>query len=242
MLDTITDQAPPRARWRRLIGMGIFSIITLLLLLTLGVWQVHRWHYKDRIDRQIIAAQLRPPIAMPAHPTPYQKVSMNGHWVADRAAFFGDQIRNSPAGPLQGSQLIMPFQRDNGDIVMVDLGWVQGRIPLPVPVPIGSAVVSGYVQSTQAFGPFAAKNDPAQGIFYTLNPRQIGATLGLSKVQPFTLMMIGPQPIAGGPIPAASLPKPANNSKQYALTWFGLAFVVVFEFIFYSRKRLKESA
>ncbi len=238
----MTGLAPPRARWRRLIGMGIFSAVMLVLLLTLGVWQVHRWHYKDRIQREVLAAQLLPPIALPPHPTPYQKVAITGTWLADRAAFFGDQIRNSPAGPLQGSQLIMPFRRDNGDVVMVDLGWVEGRVPRPAPVPAGPAVVSGYVQAAQNFGPFAAKSDAAKLMFYTLDPRRIGAALGLHHVQNFTLMMLGPQPISGGPIPAASLPQPPNNSQQYALTWFGLALVVVFEFIFYARKRLKEPA
>jgi surfeit locus 1 family protein len=242
MPDPVIDPAPPRARWRRLIGMGVFSLVMLVLLLTLGVWQVHRWHYKDRIQREIIAAQLLPPIRLPPHPTPYQKVAISGHWLATKAAFFADQIRNSPAGPLQGSQLIMPFQRRNGDVVMVDLGWVQGTTPQPSPVPAGPAVVSGYVQAAQNFGPFAAKSNAAKRMFYTLDPRQIGAALGLHHVQNFTLIVLGPQPIAGGPIPAASLPQPPNNSQQYALTWFGLALVVVLEFLFYARKQLKEPA
>ncbi|MDD2877444.1 MAG: SURF1 family protein [Acidiphilium sp.] len=238
----IPDQAPPRAGWRRLIGMGIFSAVMFCLLIALGVWQVHRWHYKDRIQREVVAAELLPPVALPRKPTSYEKVAITGRWLADRAAFYGDQIRNSPAGALQGSQLIMPFQRDNGDIVMVDLGWVRGTLPQPVPVPAGPALVSGYIQAAQNFGPFAPKSDDAHKIFYTLDAQKIGAALGLHRVAPYTLIMLGPQPIAGGPIPAASLPQPPNNSQQYALTWFGLALVVVFEFFFYARKRLKDPA
>ncbi|MGC9271006.1 SURF1 family protein [Acidiphilium sp.] len=238
----MTDRQPPRPRWRRLIGIGAFSAVMICLLLTLGVWQVHRWHYKDRIQREVVAAQVLPPIALPANPTAYQKVAITGHWISDRAAFYGDQIRNSPAGPLQGAQLIMPFARDDGTVVMVDLGWVAGTAPEPAPVPAGPAVVSGYVQAAQSFGPFAAKSNTDKKIFYTLNPTKIGAALGLHRVAPFTLIMLGPQPIAGGPVPAASLPQPPNNSQQYALTWFGLALVVAIEFIFYARKRLKEPA
>lgn len=229
-------------RPRSLIGMAVFSLSMVVLLLTLGVWQVHRWHYKDRIQREIRAAQVLPPIPLPASPTPYQKVAITGRWIADRAAFFGDQIRNSPRGPLQGSQLIMPFRRDSGETIMVDLGWVQGIVPKTVPVPAGRAIISGYVQAAQNFGPFAAGSDTATRIFYTLNPREIGAALGQPRVPSFTLIMLGPQPIAGGPIPASSLPEPPNNSQQYAYTWFGLALVVVFEFMFYARKRLKEPA
>jgi surfeit locus 1 family protein len=242
MPDSFNRSAPPRARWRRLIGMGIFSLVMFVLLMALGIWQVHRWHYKDRIQREIVAAQMLPPIPLPDHPTPYQKVAITGHWLADKAAFYGDQIKNSPAGELQGAQLVMPFRRDNGDVVMVDLGWVEGRSPRPAPVPAGPAMVSGYIQRAQNFGPFAAKSDPAKGIFYTLDPVRIGAALGLDRVAPYTLIVLGPKPIAGGPVPAASLPEPPNNSQQYALTWFGLAIVVVIEFLFYARKRLRDLA
>lgn len=236
----MNDPVPPRARWRRLIGMGIFSLVMFALLIALGIWQVHRWHYKNRIQREIHSSRLAPPVPLGDRPMPYQKVGVTGHWIAGRAAFFGDQIHNSPRGQLRGSQLIMPFRRDNGDIVLVDLGWVPGSAPHPVPVPAGPAIVSGFVQAPQNYGPFAAHSNAAAKIFYRLDPGAIGAALGFSRVAPFTLMMLGPRPIAGGPIPAASLPHPPNNSKQYALTWFGLSLVVVFEFIFYARKRLRE--
>lgn len=238
----MTDPASPRARRRRLIGMGLFSLVMECLLIALGVWQVHRWHYKDRIQREIRAAQLRPPVALPDRPGPYQKVALAGTWISDRAAFYGDQVRNSPLGPLRGGQLIMPFRRDNGDVVMVDLGWVRGTKPRPVPVPAGPAVVSGYVQAAQKFGPFAPHANRAARVFYKLDPRAIGAALGFAQAAPFTLIMIGPKPVAGGPIPAPGLPTPPNNSEQYALTWFGLALVVVFEYVFYVRKILMEPA
>ncbi|MCF3947425.1 SURF1 family protein [Acidiphilium iwatense] len=232
----------PRAPRRRLIGMGMFSFVSFWLLIALGVWQVHRWHHKDRVQRRIDAAQLAPPVPLPSHPTPYQKVAIAGHWIAGRAAFFGDQVRNSVAGPVRGAQLVMPFRRDNGDVVMVDLGWVPGTAPKPVPVPAGPTQVSGYVQAAQKPGLFSAQDNVAGRIFYTLDPRRIGAGLGLNRVADFTLIVVGPKPLAGGPVPAPRLPHPPNNSEQYALTWFGLAMVVVFEFFFYARKQLGESS
>lgn len=238
----MTGQALPRARWRRLIGMGVFSLVMLVLLIALGVWQVHRWHYKDRIQQEIRAAQLRAPVPLGPKPSPYEKVALRGAWIAGKAAFYGDQIRNSPKGPLQGGQLIVPFRSEDGVVVLVDLGWVRGQAPRAVPLPEGPAVVSGYVQAPQKFGPFAPAPNLARRVFYTLDPAAIGAALGFRRVAPFTLVAVGPKPVAGGPIPAPSLPLPPNNSEQYALTWFGLALVVVFEYIFYVRKVLLEPA
>lgn len=231
--------APP-ARWRRLIGMGVISVIAFAGFIALGIWQVHRYHHKAIILSQITRAQLRPPVPMGAHPSPYQKVAVTGHWIFGHPALYGDQIRNFPQGAVQGAQLVMPFQRDGGSIVMVDLGWVAGRTPHDVPLPSGPTMVSGYVQAQELLGMFRAKDDLADKIFYTLDARTIGHALGLHRVAKFTLIALGPKPLAGGPIPAASLPHPPNNSKQYYLTWFGLALVVPFEFFFYARKILRE--
>ena len=229
-----------RARWRRLVGMGVISVVGIILLIALGVWQVHRYKYKLGIQAEIHAAQLARPVKLGARPSPYQKVAITGRWLAGKAVLYGDQVRNSPAGPVRGAQLIMPFRRDSGEIVLVDLGWIPGSTAHPVPVPGGRTEVSGYVKAPNAPGLFSAKNDPEAGIFYTLDPKAIGRALGLDHVADLTLVMLGPKPVAGGPVPAQSLPHPPNNSLQYALTWFGLALVVVFEYIFYIRKRLLE--
>jgi surfeit locus 1 family protein len=229
-----------RERWRRLVGMGVISVVGIILLIALGVWQVHRYKYKLGVQAQIHEAQLAPPVPLGPNPSPYEKVAVTGSWLAGKAALYGDQVRNAPAGPVRGAQLIMPFRRDSGGTVLVDLGWVRGSTPRAVPVPAGRTEVSGYVRAPGRPGPFSARNDAAAGIFYTLDPKAIGAALGLHDVAPFTLVMLGPRPVAGGPVPAPALPHPPNNSLQYALTWFGLALVVVFEYVFYVRKRLLE--
>ena len=236
----MTNAVAPPARWRRLLGMGVISTLACAGFIALGIWQIHRYHHKSAIQAQITRAQLMPPIPLPAHPSPYQKVAVTGHWLFGHPALYGDQIRNFPQGPVQGGQLIMPFQRADGAAVMVDLGWVAGRTPHDVPLPTGPTEVSGYVQTQQLLGMFRAKNNLQKRIFYTLDARIIGHALGLHRVAPFALIALGPKPLAGGPIPAISLPHPPNNSKQYFLTWFGLALVVPFEFFFYARKILKE--
>ena len=223
-------------------GPGVAAVILFWCLIALGVWQVHRYHYKQGILAAVAQAQLEPPVPLPAHPTRFEKVAVSGVWLADRAAFYGDQIRDTPAGQVQGAQLVMPLRRKDGQIVLVDLGWVQGTSPAPVPVPSGIVQVSGYVEPASRRGVFAARDNAAKLIFYTLAPRRIGTAMGFSDVADFTLVMLGPPPVGGGPIPAANLPHPPNNSLQYALTWFGLSMVLVIEFIFYARKRLIEES
>ncbi len=229
-------------KYRRLIKPGIAAFILFWVLISLGVWQAHRRVWKEGILAQIHAAELNPPIPLPADPTPFEKVSIAGHWVAGKAVLYSDEVHDSPSGPVEGGELIMPFQPDNGPAVLVDLGWVPQKTPQPATVPAGETLAVGYIHQSDKAGWFAGTDDPTRGLFYTLNTVTLGAALGFNNVAPFALIAMGPLPPPGSvlPEPAQTLPRPPNNHYQYELTWFGFALVLVVEFFFFARKRLRE--
>ena len=229
---------PPK--WKRLIAPGIAAFITFWLLIALGVWQLHRLKWKEGILAAIHTAEISAPIPLPDHPTPFEKVSIAGAWVPGKAVLYGDEVHDSPTGPIAGGEIIMPFARPNGQIVLVDLGWVPQQIPTPYPEPAGPTQVAGYLHSSITPGWFAAPDSPGQGLYYTFNTAKIAAGMGLKNVNPKILIAMGPLPPPGSPAPqpAQHLPTPPNNHYEYALTWFGFAGVLVFEFFFFARKRL----
>ncbi len=229
--------------WRRIRGLTITTFIVFCLLIALGVWQLHRLKWKEGILAQIHAAEVNPPIPLPAAPTPFQKVSITGHWIADKAALYGDEVHDTGAGPIEGGELIMPFRQNSGQIVLVDLGWLETRSAAPLPEPAGETEIVGYVHGPQAPGWFAGTDNPGQGLYYTLDPARIAAGLGLGSVAPFTLIAMGPLPPFGShmPQPAQTLPRPPNNHYQYALTWFGFAFILLVEYALLARKRLRRA-
>ncbi len=63
--------------------------------------------------------------------------------------------------------------------------------------------------------------------FYTLDPKAIGAALGVPDPAPFTLVALGPSTAETYPAPAQHLPRPPNNHLSYAITWYGLAVALV---------------
>ncbi len=234
---------PAKARalpWRRLIAPGITAFITFWLFIALGVWQLHRLKWKEGIIATIRAAQVAAPIPLPAHPSPFEKVIITGSWVPGKAALFGDIVHDTPTGPVAGGEIIMPLRRDNGQVVLVDLGWVQQTSPHPLTGLPGQAV--GYVHAPVSPSWVSGTDDPAQQLYYTLDPARIGAGLGLQNVAPYILISLGPKPPPGSPAPQPhqNLPTPPNNHYGYALTWFGFAGVLVFQFFFFARKRLLE--
>ena len=70
--------------------------------------------------------------------------------------------------------------------------------------------------------------------------RQFSLVVRLAPFAPFILVALGPAPPEGFPDPAKHLPRPPNNHLQYAITWYGLAAVLVVIFAIWSRKVLRE--
>jgi surfeit locus 1 family protein len=231
---------PLSKNWRRIIAPGIAASLTFCLLILLGAWQLQRLKWKEAILATIHTAEISAPIPLPANPSPYQKVIISGSWVPGKAALYGQEVHDSPNGPINGAELIMPLRQDNGTMWLVDLGWVPQQTPRALYT--GPTTATGYLHAPIKPGVFSGTDDPAAGLYYTLDPARMAAGLGLSNVAPFTLIAMGPLPPPGSPQPqpAQHLPTPPNNHYEYALEWFGFAFVLVFQFFFFARQRLLE--
>jgi surfeit locus 1 family protein len=231
-----------RQKLRRIKGAAIAAFALFWVLIGLGVWQIYRLHWKEGILAAIHVAEISPPIALPAHPSRFEKVVVTGRWIPGKAVLYGDEVHDTPAGPVDGGQLVMPFRRDSGQAILVDVGWVQAQAPVPRAEPSGEVSVVGYVHQPEAPGWFAAADQPSLGLYYTLNPQKMAAFMGVGDVAPFALIEMGPMPPPGSPLPqpAQGLPRPPNNHYEYALTWFGLAIVLVIEFLIYAQRRMRE--
>ena len=204
---------------RPILSAGLATAAALAILISLGVWQLHRLHWKQGLLAQIDAAEHAPPRELTATTPPlFTRVTVQGVFRGDKAALYGAEVR----GMHMGAQEIEVLERPGDRPVLVMLGWVAtdtGRVP-PV---AGPATVTGYVRVPEA-GSFLSAADDLEGRhFYTLNPTTIGASLGHADVEPFTLVAMGaPGRWQAAPQPAETLPRPVNNHLQYALTWFGL--------------------
>jgi surfeit locus 1 family protein len=226
---------------RRLIAPGLTALAAFCLFIALGVWQLHRLKWKEGIIAEIRAAQAAAPVKMPQTPSPFEKVFVTGQWVPGKAALYGQIVHDTPNGPASGGELIMPLRRADGQILLVDLGWVPQSVPTPLADPPEQP--AGYIHGAIDRSWFSPPDNPAHGHYYTLEPEVIGKGMELTDVAPYMLIAMGPLPPPGSllPQPAQDLPTPPNNHYEYALTWFGFAGVLVFEFIFIARKRLLKS-
>jgi len=216
------------------------ALAMLAVLLAIGTWQIERLHWKERILARIAHAEAAPPAPLASEPDPFSKVQVTGHLRPDLAATYGADVRETPMGTQLGADLIEPLEREAGDPILVDRGWVPGKPTRPIAQPHGDVTVEGYVRPSETPGLFSATDNVAARQFFTLNAPAIGAALGLPRVAPFVLVALGPPPSEGYPEPAHHLPRPPNNHLSYAITWYGLAVGLVVIFVLWARRALNE--
>jgi surfeit locus 1 family protein len=249
---------------RRLLWPSLMTACMMVVLLGLGSWQVKRLFWKEALLAQIEHAESADPVPLPPRPSrtelsPFMKVSATGTFLPGEAALYGAEVRTTASGPSMGARMIEPMRQTNGDVILVDRGWVPLSRPGPIEQPEGVVTVSGYIRPGDSEHWFSARDDPPARRFFTLDPKAIGAAVGQPDVQPFILVMLaaptasdaelgadsrtppGSSPRSGAsekqwPEPAQHLPRPPNSHLSYAITWYGLAMALLAIFIVWARK------
>lgn len=224
---------------RRLLWPAVMSLAMVAIMLGLGFWQLERLAWKEDILTRIARAEGGPAIAMPAQPSPFAKVRVQGTLRNGQTAYYGADVQLTPAGPKMGARLIVPLDRADGPPVLVDRGWVPLEQVRPIAQPQGVVTIEGFVRPAESPGWFSASDDLPARRFFTLDPVAIGRAIGVADVAPFVVVALGQRPPEMFPIPAQRMPRPPNDHLNYAITWFGLAFILVVIFSLHARKVLR---
>lgn len=208
----------------------------LALLIGLGAWQVRRLAWKEGLIAQAQAAGLAAPVPL-----------------ADLAALPDPEFRrvvlpcdfqNRPHVELQSIHDGQPGVRLIAACEgwLVDLGFVPETISAR-PARASAAIpgITAVVRRTDPPGAFSPP--PRNGRFFARDAEVMSGALGVEAARPFTLYAeesAWPQWAALTPSP----PPPAfsNNHLGYALTWFGLAIVLIGFYVALLRRRLRKSA
>jgi surfeit locus 1 family protein len=215
------------------------TAVMLIVLLGLGTWQVKRLFWKEALLAQIDHAEAADPVSLSETPSPFTKVAATGTLLPGESALYGAEVRDIPSGPEMGARMIEPMRETNGDIILIDRGWVPLSRPGPIDQPDGMVTISGYVRFGDRAHWFSATDDPVARRFFTLDPKAIGAAVGQPNVRPFVLVALASRPESGvnhWPDPARHLPRPPNSHLSYAITWYGLAVALLAIFVVWAMR------
>ena len=228
---------------RRLLVPGVVAFCALVVLLSLGTWQVQRKAWKEALIATVTERFAAPPVRLPPpaewprlDPSndEFRRVAFSAEWLNDKEALVyttGSSLRADAAGP--GYWVFTPA-RVPGGIVMANRGFVPEGRRDPATRPEGQTAgpidIVGVMRWPETPGLFTPPGDPAKNLWFARDPAAMAAAKGVGAVAPFYVEQESPSVPGGLPQVGKLQPSLPNNHLGYALTWYGLALVLVVGF------------
>ncbi len=229
---------------RNLIFLGCMGLVVLLLM-TLGFWQLGRKTWKEDLIRQAEIARTAAPLRFGQFASVTWKregAASEYHRIRMRGQFQHDQEFHmyAPLGGGVGWSVVTPFVSDDGPVVLVIRGVVPDQVKDPAKRPLaqtpGFVTVTGRVRIAEQAGMFTPKPDTAKNTWYSRDMdgmRQLveasaqGPAFKRRGIVDFFVEQEGDPAPGGYPRPDLAAILIKNDHLGYALTWFGLALTVL---------------
>jgi len=210
------------------------------VLVSLGLWQLDRKAWKEGLIATIEQRLSAPPVSLPAPLTwprltptddEFLRVAMTAEFLNDQEALVytsGSTLRQGSGGP--GYWVFTPARLAGGALVMVNRGFVPDGKQAPAARPDGAVAgltnMVGVLRWPEPPGIFTPTGDATRNIWFSRDSNAIATAKGIS-VAPFYVELESPDPPGGLPQAGRLHPTLPNNHFGYALTWLGLACVLV---------------
>lgn len=229
----------------------LFALVALVTFIGLGTWQLQRKTWKEALITTLEQRLAASPAELPPYgrwsrldpsDDEFRQVKFSAAFLPGEEALVygsGSALRSDVSGP--GYWVFAPARLAGGSLVVVNRGFVpEGRQD---PKSRSAGDIGGTIEMTgvmrwpQPRDLFSPKDDAARNLWFVRDQLAIAAAKGWGEVAPFYVELESPQPPGGLPRAGALKVELRNTHLQYAITWYGLAAVVVVMFGFWLRAR-----
>jgi surfeit locus 1 family protein len=243
---------------RRLMAPAIATLAALAVLISLGVWQVHRLAWKEALIARVSERIHSEPVAAPGPLTwprldlaaeEYRHVLVHGRFVNGQEIHLVHTL-TEPKGPVGGVgyQVMTPFETDAGWIVWINRGFVprakkhgstrpEGQID-------GDTTVTGLLRQPRGRRWFMPGDSFSDNAWFSRDPKAWApwVVLPSSEVAPYIIDADFDPNLPGGlPQGGETVVDFPNNHLGYAITWFSLAAALLMVFALFARRLLRGS-
>ncbi|EJZ19270.1 SURF1 family protein (plasmid) [Rhizobium sp. Pop5] len=234
------SKAPPEKieRRRSPAKLAIFCLCLTLLaaaLAALGTWQVQRLAWKrdliTRVDQRVHAASVPAPgradwdKVNPADDE-YRRVTVAGMLANDKETLV---YASTAVGP--GYWVMTPLTIAGGTSILINRGFVpterrdpasrrEGELSGPIEI-------TGLMRMTEPKGSLLQSNDIAADRWYSRDVAAIAEKRGIGVVAPYFIDADATPNPGGLPVGGLTVIHFPNNHLVYAVTWYGLAAMVL---------------
>lgn len=219
-------------------GGILFLLACIVLLGSLGIWQVKRLQWKETLIATYNKEYTRDPLENPFDSESLKAVaskdpameygSVRGQFHHDLEILIGPRTQDGKPG----YHIITPLSIAGGNgRVLVNRGWV----PLDKADPTtrfegqteGMVTLTGMARLPDRPNPFTPANDPTSHTWYSVNPQDIGLAVNMPGFPDVVFYAETQDPPLEGPWPQmmATRVLPHNNHLQYAIFWFTMMVI-----------------
>ncbi len=209
----------------------IFTALLLPVLVSLGFWQLGRYHQKQALEQQYLERQqtiFSIGDIQEESDLRYYRLVLSGQFINAQSFLLDNKVLNGQAG----FHVITPFQADSGEVLLVDRGWIAGthdRKVLPEVTSVdGEVTVNGlsWLSTGKAF--LLAEDlwdDGWPRVIQAVDFERMASVLN-RPLQPWLLVLDSNQP---GSFLRNFLVvnMPPSRHLGYAVQWFSMALVLV---------------
>jgi len=221
------------------VALAVCAALAFAGFFALGTWQVERRAWKldliARVDQRVHAPAAEPPgrsswPQVNAADDAYRHVRLAGTFLHDKETLVQASTRLGA-----GFWVLTPLQAADGTVVLINRGFVPSeareRTARTATEPKGETTVTGLLRITEPKGGFLRKNDPAAERWFSRDVQAIAAARGLNDVAPYFVDAEAAPSLsaetAGYPVRGLTVVAFPNSHLVYALTWYGLALMVL---------------
>jgi len=209
--------------------LTFFALISLIILVSLGTWQLNRLAWKRDLIAQVeqLSTQAPTPIADAVANeetfAEYQRVEVRGEYVPDGEVHVFGAIEGKA-----GVIVFTPMKILAGDLLYINRGFVDQSLHKAgqfSPPPKGEQTVTGLLRAPEAPRPpaawFVSREMGADGLWFIRDPSLFADAAGIEAFSYY----IDADARAGQDWPKGGTTRLdfRNKHLEYALTWFGLA-------------------
>jgi surfeit locus 1 family protein len=232
----------------------LFALTALFVFIGLGTWQLDRKSGKEALIATLTQRARAEPVDLPEAADwlamhqiddEFRRVKFQAEFLPGREALVyssGSALRPDVKSP--GYFVFAPARTTSGAMVVINRGFspdARARAP-EHPKPSGVIEMVGALRWPERAGWFVREHDEGDDTWFARNHVAMAARNEWGFAGPFYVELERPAPPGGLPRPGPLSVTLRNEHLQYAITWFGLAAIVVVMFGFWLRARRRAAA
>jgi len=214
--------------------MTVATLVALLILVSLGNWQMQRLAWKEDLIASVEERAGLPPVPVEQvfsrsidEDVSYTPVTVTGQFdYAHEVPVFGQNLDGLP-----GYFIYTPLTRRNRPAVIINRGFVPEELRSPETRPegqvTGPVTVTGLARLSRIAGAFQPANDPEAGTWFVADLNQMAAVMNAPTALPFFIDADATPNPGGWPLGGQTIVAFRNSHLGYALTWYGLALTLL---------------